>query len=324
MPNWTFVNGLTGEKIEDADLKLSSALNWARASRATPYQSNYYVNTGAITQEGHGVCGSNHEIGITETLTHGEEAVIARALDEFGEKDPIEVIAFACKRDPPVGIGIPCGNCRDAIQRYTNLEKLVIVNGAELGGEAVVVPGKAFFFDDFKKINYEDEMPVSAVEGGQAIFGLMQAYNIYCNPETTPSLYGAAIVCENGDIFRGSYRGDAAYHSIYPISSAIENFRNGSDDAERLNVKRIVIATADKNFKIPYRDRQHALEFAEAINSLNGKKEPLPVYIFTQGRDNQLDVFKTDTNEWLPLRFSPGHLGLDGKMAEAYKKLKIQ
>jgi cytidine deaminase len=324
MPKWTFINGLTEEKIKGLDemCTWTRALEIALESRATPDQSNYYVNVGAVTKSGSGVYGSNHEIGITETITHGEEAVIARALDEFGREDTIKVIAFVGLA--PARIPSPCGNCRDAIKKYINLEKLVIVNGPREGGEAIIVPGKAYFFEEFKIASKKDFERISKSKAlEQALIGKETAYDIYLNEKTSPPVYGAAIVCENGEIFRGSYRGDAAYHSVYPISSAIENFRNSSDNPDRLNVKRIVLAT-EINFEIPYKDRQHALEFAEAIQSLNGKSgKPLPVYIVRL--NNQLivqDILKTNTSEWLPLRFSPGHLGLESAMTEGYKKLR--
>ncbi len=317
MPEWNFINGVDCKAIESVDSRWVSALEVALTSRATPDQSGYHVNTGAVTKEGHAVPGSNHEMATTDTVTHGEEAVIAAALDKFGRDDPIEVIAFA-------GLGggeiaSPCGNCRDGIRQYTDPNNLVIINAPRDGGTAVLVHGYAYFKSDFREVKGAEESRLDAIR--QAVFAEQTAYDIY-STKSSPRVYGAVIVCENGSIFRGSFRGDVAYHPDLPISAAIGNFRDGSDDISRKDVREIVVATTGNIPDVMYKDRQHALEFAEAIQSLNGRSgEPLPVYLVNVGDDGTLKIFKTDTNEWLPHMFSPKHLGLEKAIAGGYAKL---
>ncbi|MBS3167931.1 hypothetical protein J4216_02315 [Candidatus Woesearchaeota archaeon] len=315
MSKWNFINGLNKDKM-DIDPKWLLALEAALTSKATPIQSGYHVNTGAVTKNGNIVAGSNHEIGISSGMTHGEEAVIAAALENFGSEDSIQIIAF-------VGLGgneipNPCGNCRDAIKQYTDLANLVIINAPREGGTAVLVPGNAYFKSNFTEVIGE-ESRLDAIK--QAIFAEQSAYDIYLT-ESSPKIYGAVIVCENGNLFRGSFRGDVAYHPELPISAAICNFRDGSNDSSRRYVKEIVVVSSGSIPNVMYKDRQHALEFAEAIQSLNEKSgEPLPVYIINVGNDGSIQTFKTDTNEWLPHSFSPKNLGLENRIAAGYAKL---
>ncbi|MDD4878144.1 MAG: hypothetical protein PHO02_03855 [Candidatus Nanoarchaeia archaeon] len=315
MPKWNFINGLTKEAIRSVNPLWASAIKASLKSKATPLQSNYHVNTGAVTRNGKIVLGSNHEMAITDTITHGEEAVIAAALEKYGKDDPIQVIAFAGAEGEE--IGSPCGNCRDAIRQYADLDNLVIINAPTAGGTAVVVPGNAYFKNDFAEANAEEKAWLLESDAlAQALKAEKTAYDVYL-AKSSPKIYGAAIACDNGLVFRGSYRGDVAYHPELPISAAIGNFRDGSDDACRKSVKMIVVASAGSMPDVMYKDRQHALEFAEAIQSLNNKSGiPLPVYL-ANGRQ----VFKTDTNEWLPFRFSPKHLGLEKAIAGGYEKL---
>ncbi|MEK6942656.1 MAG: cytidine deaminase [Nanoarchaeota archaeon] len=317
MPKWNFINGLDNQVIESVDPRWVSALEVALTSQATPDQSGYHVNAGGVTKKGNFVSGSNHEMAITDTVTHGEEAVIVAALETFGREDPIEVIAFA-------GLGggeiaSPCGNCRDSIRQYADPNNLVIINAPREGGKAVLVPGRAYFKSDFIEVKETGELRFAAIK--QAVLAEQSAYDIY-STKSSPKIYGAVIACENGSIFRGSFRGDVAYHPDLPISAAIANFRDGSDDPSRKSIREIVVASTGSIPDVMYKDRQHALELAEAMQSLNGRSgNPLPVYLVNMGNDGSMKIFKTDTNEWLPHRFSPKHLGLEGAMAGSYAKL---
>ncbi|MBN2880650.1 hypothetical protein JXM83_01235 [Candidatus Woesearchaeota archaeon] len=313
MPKWNFINGLDRQLIESVDPRWVSALEVALTSQATPDQSEYHVNTGGVTRAGNRVLGSNHEMAIT----HGEEAVIAAALEQFGREDPIEVIAFTCLSEGK--IASPCGNCRDAIRQYTNLNKLVIINAPKEGGTAVVVPGQAYFKADFQEVKRVEKSRLHAIE--QAVIAERNAYNIY-SAKSSPPVYGAVIVCKNGTFFRGSFRGEVAYHPDLPISAAIGNFRDGSDDPSRKDVSEIIIASTGRIPDVMYKDRQHALEFAVAMQSLNGRLgQPLPIYLVNVGEDRTMKIFKTDTNEWLPHSFSPQHLGLESAVSGGYAKL---
>ncbi|HIH32036.1 TPA: hypothetical protein HA235_04985 [Candidatus Woesearchaeota archaeon] len=318
MSEWTFKNGISN-KLVDADPRWISAIETALQSKATPLQSGYHVNTGAITKNGNIVIGSNHEMAITDTITHGEEAVIAAALEKYGMDDKIQVIAFA-------GLGggeIPasCGNCRDALKQYTDVENLIMINAPKEGGEAVFVPGKVFFKDDFTKLSESPFQEYKEILHAQ--LADFMAYDIY-SKKPNPNMYGAAIVCEDGDVFRGSFRGNVSYHPVLPISAAIGNLRDSRDYSKRFKVKCIVVASENHIPNVLYKDRQDALEFAEAMQALNGKKgKSLDVYLVSYSitKEYSHKIFHTDTNEWLPHAFSPSRLGLEDKMVEAYRNI---
>ncbi|MEK6857905.1 MAG: hypothetical protein AABX39_04940 [Nanoarchaeota archaeon] len=304
MPEWKFINGLNNKEINSFDPMWLYALEAALESRATPLQSGYHVNTGAVTKRGNVVLGSNHEIAVTDTITHGEEAVIVAALEKYGKDDPIQIIAFAGLGGGT--IGSPCGNCRDAIKQYTDLDNLVVINAPRDGGVAVVVQGKVFFKDTYEEIKGKEKAQILYSQARyQALKAEKSSYDIYL-VESSPKIYGAAVVCENGAVFRGSFRGNVAYHPDLPISAAISNFRDGSDDPTRRNVSSIVVAATETVPDVMYKDRQDSLEFAEAIQALNSKSGiPLQIYLV---HANEQKVFKTDTNEWLPFSFSPKNL----------------
>lgn len=257
-------------------------------------------------------------MAITDTITHGEESVINVALEKFGRDDPIEVIAFTGLEGGE--LGNHCGNCRDAIKQYMNINKSVTISAPKDGGKAFVVPTKVFFKSEFEIANHWRHSLLIAKSISQALKAEEIAYDIY-STESSPAIYGAAIVCENKDIFRGSFRGDVAYHPILPISAAITNFRDGGDNFSRKYVQGIVVASEKRVPDVLYKDRQHALEFAEAIQSLNNKSgESLPVYL-AHLNNGSLKVYETNTYEWLPLPFSPKHLGMENMVRKGYAKL---
>src|SRR3989338_8791796 len=291
---WDFIDGLDKKQIMSFNPMWALALEAASQSQATPNQSGYHVNTGGATRNGKIVSGANHEMAITDTITHGEEAVIANALGQYGKDDPLQVIVFT-------GLGgggeipSPCGNCRDAIKEYTDLDNLVIINAPRSGGSAVVVPGRAFFRDTFNEVTGDEKKEVlSSAELSEALKAERNAYDIYLS-ESSPRIYGSAIKCFNRAVFRGSFRGNVAYHPDLPISAAIANFRDGSNDPTRINVQSITVAATAIVPDVPYKDRQDALEFAEAIQSLNRRSgQALPVYLIDAGNNR---VFRTDTIE---------------------------
>lgn len=318
MPKWEFVDGFTREKISFIDSRWTSALEIALKSKATPTQSGYFVNAGGITKNGNVSFGGNHEMGITDTSTHGEEAVISYALDQYGKEDPIQIIAYAGLEDGGLVVG-SCGNCRDIIKEYTDLENLVIINGPRVGGRASVIPGKSFFKENFRKLEGNNMGFIKYSNGViQALKAEKHSYDIYLT-KSSPKIYGASIVCENGEVFRGGFRGGVSYHPVLPLSSAIENFRNSSDDPERKNVVSIIFASEKGVPNVLYKDRQDGMEFAQAIQSIN-KKSEVPITVYLVDAKNK-EVYKTNTEEWLPYAFSPKNLGLEKETAKGYEKL---
>ena len=323
MPEWNFIDGIKRTQILDVNQKWISALNAAFNSKATCFQSNYPVNAGAATSSGKTVYGSNHEMSITDTVTHGEEAVIASALEKYGKNDKIEVIAFLGLDGIYLDIPKPCGNCRDAIKQYTDLEKLILINAPKLGGNAIVVPGKSYFFENYENVSgAEKQLILDSAALQESLNAEKMAYDIYSSI-FSPKIYGAAILCENNLVFRGSFRGNVSYHPELPISSVISNFRDGSNDPNRKKVKAIIVSSTCNLPNVMYKDRQDALEFAEAIQSLNNNSGiPLPVYLINADTKIQNSkIYKTDTYQWLPYSFSPKNLGMEKKIVEGYRKL---
>ncbi len=315
-----FINPITKENITNSEnpsllQKYSELIELAAESRPTPTQSGYPVHSAAMTESGIMVKGSNHEHGITDTLTHGEEGAIVAALEKAGEHDLIKIIAFASQYE---GMANPCGNCRDVIAQYCSKD-LIIISGKKEGGLVTVVSRNEYFFDDFERLKPSDLVSIAGFF--EALRAEKAAYDIYTSPE---KLYGAAIVSQNDMVFRGSFRGDVAYHAVNPISAAICNFRDSSDDPERLDVREIVIVSTNHQPKVPYKERQHALEFAEGIQAYNNRSgQPLPVRLYQV--DKQQDMvkkgWKTDTYQWYPYPFSPAHLGMEDKLKGGIEKL---
>ncbi|MBR9683725.1 hypothetical protein GOV03_04260 [Candidatus Woesearchaeota archaeon] len=317
MQKTKFINPITDIVIQDDSLieTYSRLITLAAESKPTPVQSSYCVYTAGMTENGIMVKGSNHEHGITDTLTHGEEAVIAAALEEAGEEDPIKIIAFATLDETMVA---PCGNCRDVIAQYGHPD-LVIISGKKEGESAFVIPISEFYFDTFRKLS---DLENIATSPGflEALKAERTAYDIYTSPER---LYGAAIITQNNLVFRGSFRGDVAYHAVNPLSAAIGNFRDGSDDISRLDVKEFVVVSTDHQPKIPYKERQHILEFVEGIQAYNNRSgQPLPIKMFQVNPQGEIiEGWETDSHQWYPFPFSPAHLGMENSLKKGIEKL---
>ncbi|MEK6916429.1 MAG: hypothetical protein AABW92_01680 [Nanoarchaeota archaeon] len=131
-------------------------------------------------------------------------------------------------------------------------------------------------------------------------------------------LYGAAIVAKNGNMWKGSFRGDTAYHSSYTISAAIDTFRNTNPKKEDTNIERLVLVSLDEQPKIPYKDRQFFLDFAESVQLFNDRgDEPLPIYLLQANQTGEvIKGWKTDSYEWLPLPFSAKNFGLENSLVQ--------
>lgn len=321
---WEFFQGPEcKEKISDPDERWTQALEAALHSRATPRQSGYHVHTGGVTQSGEVVFGANHEIGITSTSAHGEEDMINHAVNIYGEEDPVEIIAFA-------GLGggeiIPphCGNCRDVINEYTSINQLTVINGPKEGGRAIVMPGSTYFNDTFPEVTNDTLIQeINNSEGlDEAVAAVKRSYDIQAT-DKTPTRYGAAIVMGD-DTFSGSFLGDTAYHSIYPLAAAIIHYRESKRRCkENSLIKEIYITAPEDNFKVMYRDRQHILEFTQGSQLFNNQQQSnVPIFLIsTDSRDEITQIRKTNTDEWLPYPFSPANLGLESELARGFGKI---
>jgi cytidine deaminase len=323
LSNWRFVDpvydrnmdSFLSDKTKKDYIKMIFSAN---GSKPTPSQSDYYVRTSGKTKSGIVVTGSNHEMAITDTVTHGEESVIDHALEKAGEDDLLEIIAFSGKEGGgPISC---CGNCRDAIQEYCP-DDLVLLSGSVKGGAVSVMNARDLFHGDFRRGNDIRGFAEQYKYIDQAFYAASSSYDIYADKKKA-SMYGAVIVSDC-KAFKGSFFGDVSYHPILPIGAAICNFRDSTMDAMRLQrVSEIVIVTFGCPADIPYKDRQHALEFSQSIAAYSGKEDwAIPIRIFKTDRaGNFEDSRVTNTREWLPFPFSPKHLGKDQEMKAGIAK----
>jgi cytidine deaminase len=316
---WIFKDGITGRIYDNIDERWLRAIEAAGRANPTPFQSGYHVKWGAITASGIAVYGSNHEMAKSDTIAHAEEEVILASIKDSSQGDPIEICASLAPG--PDGIVNPCGNCRDALKDYSNLENLVVIGASVPKRTAVIIPGLAYFKRTFREVDRAGLQTLRKSQGVMKALTMEKRAIDLSSTSVSPLAYGAAIECENGLSFGGSFRGSIAYHSVLPISSAIEVWRNGSSDHKRRFVSCLLVHSAEGMPEVFYKDRQDALEFAEAIQMINDRPGvPLPVYLIDSFGSR---AWRTDTNEWLPYPFSSRNLGIKEKLVEEYQKLFI-
>ncbi|MBS3103543.1 hypothetical protein J4222_01140 [Candidatus Woesearchaeota archaeon] len=335
-PLWAF----SSEEMEEMGLplirdtaitqKYFDVILAADKSKPTPDQSGFYVHTGGMTEKGNIVYGGNHEKGRgkQDTITHGEESVLARALDDYGIEDQISIIGFLREKGfAPAPRH--CGPCRDGILKY-DTSRLKVFGASKDGGHVVVLPFSKYLKEDFEETDEFLDFPGEQIE--TAVHGLKIAS--YRGLSGTPELekkmedglYGAVIVAKNGKMWKGSFRGDTAYHSSYTISAAIDTFRNsGLLRGRDIDIEKLILVSQNSAPQIPYKDRQYFLDFAESVQLFNNRgDEPLPVYMLQA--DEKGDIvkgWKTDSYEWLPLPFSGKLFGLGPSYVKNIEALLI-
>lgn len=296
--------------------KFKKMLKVAAKANPTPEQSKFEVKTSAMSDTGRMVKGSNHEHGICEA-THGEEAVVSAIIEKAGRNAKVRAIGFAKEEELPKIE--PCGNCRDVVKQY-GTEDIVLVAGSPKGGKISLVEArKSYFFEDFYPLASSGALKDANLQAiAEARMAEHQASSQYTTQER---VYGAAIVCRNGAIFRGSLRGDVSYHTAYPVSEAIATLRNSSKDSNRLDVAELVVVRTGGKPNVPYRDRQHFLEFTEMTAAL-GRTGPMPVKLYElNARGEAVRGWQTDSKEWLPNPFSVMQLGMEEQLKSAAGKL---
>ncbi len=294
--------------------KFKKMLKVAAKSNPTPSQSNFFLYSSALSTTGEIVNASNHEPGICKGM-HAEEAATTAVL-ETGKNARVQAIAFAGNYPEPIA---PCGGCRDVIKEYGTPD-MVMLAGNQKGGKIFLTrASESYFFDNFTPISQERLSGANAKAVSEARKAESQAHSIYT---TQDKVYGAAIVCRNGNIFRGSLALDAAYHPIYPITAARSNLRDSSNDPERLDITSLVIVQTGRMPDVPYLDRQQLLELDGLSKAATDRAGPIPVFMYELDAEGKIvRVAQTDSDEWLPNAFSVLQLGMGCQLSESAKKL---
>lgn len=296
---------LTDEEIR----RFSFLIHEASLARAYPDQSGFFVKTAGITEGGKLWTGGNKEFADSDTIAHGETAVVSGIRDMTNER--IEAIAwYRDKETGPLDFGRPCGNCRDALLKFCDPE-LVLLNGNER--TFVYTRLKDFLFEDFKEAEIPSRANGLYVDAGY--IAREAGIDIYLPEEMKPRTYGAVLVAENGDFWRGSLYSNDGYDSITPVLGAVLNYQYnypvGRIDRDKLSLRKLVVVGVGLMPHIYYRDRQALLGLDEALRRFTGKADPMEVEIINvagdyweSGRVNK--IYKTDSEEWLPHPFTAG------------------
>lgn len=290
----------------------------AKEAKAYPQQSGYFVKTAGLTEDGTEYLGGNKEYGFSDAFVHGETAVISGMRDIT--ESPLKAIAWYEKEGHLVtanSIGRPCGNCRDVMNTYCSPD-LVLLNGNESG--VVFTKLKDFLFEDFRHV---DMNSVSKAGVENALLAAEVSVDIYLSEKKKHQMYGAALVSEDGTVWRGTHYTNAGYDSVTPVISAVLNWMNDYPvcqvSEKHLKLSRLVIAGGSEMISPLYRDRQAILELDEVLRRYTGNNRPLRVEIVKVG--DRVEAFETDTNEWLPYPFSPGAFRMDDVMHSQLTKL---
>lgn len=280
----------------------------AKEARAYPHQSGFFVKTAGLAEDGTEYLGGNKEYGFSDAFIHGETAVISGMRDITDS--PLRAIAWYKKEGELVtsdSFGCPCGNCRDVMSAYCSPE-LVLLNGNETG--VVYAQLKDYLFENFRRESLNKVHEEGVIE---ALKAQKLAIDVYLTDELKGQVYGAAIVAEDGTIWKGSQYSNCGYDAVTPVLSAVTNWRNsyprGSVSEKHMQLSRLVLAGGSEMSAPFYRDRQAILELDEILRMFKGDNNPLRVEIVKV--ENNVEAFETNTEEWLPHPFSPGAFRMD-------------
>ena len=290
----------------------------AKEAKAYPHQSGFYVRTAGIARDGTEYLGGNKEYGFSDAFIHGETAVISGMRDLTNS--PLEAIAWYKKEGEIVtsdSCGRPCGNCRDVLSTYCN-PNLVLLNGNETG--VVLTHLNDYLFENFRQI---DLSKLSEEGIDKAYLASRAGVDIYLPENMKRKMYGAALVSEDGSVWRGSHYTNVGYDSVTPVMAAVLNWMNdypaGSVSEKHMGLTKLVIAGGGEMINPFYRDRQAILELDEIIRRFRDDNVPLKVEIVKLGE--KIEAYETDTDEWLPHPFSPGAFRMDDVMSAQLDKL---
>ncbi len=280
----------------------------AKEAKAYPNQSGFYVKTAGFAVDGTEYLGGNKEYAFSDAFIHGETAVVSGLRDLTNS--PIEAICWYKKEGEivtPESFGCPCGNCRDVLRHYCDLNT-VLLNGNETG--AVYAQLKDYLFENFRRESLSKVHEEGVVE---ALKAQELAIDVYLTEELKSKVYGAAIVAEDGTIWKGSQYSNCGYDAVTPVLSAVMNWRNsyprGSVSEKHLQLSRLVIAGGSGMGTPLYRDRQAILELDEILRMFKRSNSPLRVEIVKVGKN--VEAYETNVEEWLPHPFSPGAFRMD-------------
>ncbi len=283
----------------------------AEGAKAYPSQSGFFVRTAGLAEDGELCLGGNKEHAHSDAFIHGETAVLSSLKDLTDS--PIEAIAWYKERKGeeivgPGDFGRPCGNCRDVLIKYTSPD-LILLQGNQTG--IVYTHLKDFMFENF---DYLDPSLLHEKHVEEALIAQEAAIDVYLPDYLKGNVYGAALVAEDGTIWRGSLYSNAGYDAVTPVLSAILYWKNsypaGEISESHLNLSRVVIVGKEEIPSPFYRDRQALLELDEILRKYWGENNSLEIQLVNvNGRG--ISAQKTDARESLPHPFTPGEFRMD-------------
>lgn len=293
----------------------------AEDAKAYPSQSGFFVRTVGLAKDGNLCLGGNKEYAHSDAFVHGETAVLSAIRDLTDS--PLEAIAWykPYKKGEAVGpedFGRPCGNCRDVLSAFTGPD-LVLLQGNQTG--FVYTHLKDFLFEDFK---YLDVSFLQEREVKEALIAQEAAVDVYLPGHLKENVYGAALVSEDGTIWRGSLYTNAGYDSVTPVLSAVLHWKNTypkeTISESHLGLARLVIVGRGKIPSPFYRDRQAILELDEILRRYSTKSKSLEIQLVNI-EENGLSARKTNAVESLPRPFTPGEFRMDDVIFAELAKL---
>lgn len=205
----------------------------------------------------------------------------------------------------------PCGNCRDLMKSYFDLESTLVAN-VRPDGQVHIFKLGDYYVDTFKEctsLTNEDQLLLD-----HAFEAYERSFAFYTDVKE-----GAALRGQKGGIFSGAKMEDVAFHDTMAVLSAIDKAREAKDHI--ITHAAFVVEDQD-HISIPYKERQFLLE-ATTFNHALGYDEPIKVLITEK---EQKKVFETSTEEFMPFAFSTVRFdmgsGLDEYIRELIKEKK--
>jgi cytidine deaminase len=307
MPQLMFHKGcefkLSVEEFEAIPRLLGAAALANTAAR----QSNYPVQTSAMNVLGNIVHGGNREYAFSRAYVHGEEAVVSKILSEYPHVPLLGIGVYAENNTGELASPCPCGNCRDVLLQEATPNLLMVAGDFD---KAVAMRLGMFMFDEYHRGKTKEIIsnPLLMRAHLAAHKAYLRSADAYLPPDLKKKLYGVSLIDKNGNIFPGSFDTTAAYDAISPGVAAIQSFRNrptGANDKLADLAGIVVVGTTEYPINTLYRDRNALCELDELLQVDNKKPSPTPVYLVSADENgNPTEVFKTDTQEWLPFRFT--------------------
>lgn len=335
MTNWEF-KSFTGDlsKAQQKRAKwYAKALEKANGSSvAQPIFSGYHVKTAIGPVKSRFYTAGNIEYGDRKAL-HAEECAVGAYFSRTnGRLDSFQPPILALIAGSPGNPATPCGNCRDILLQAFG-PKLEIVSGAPEGGVAIVATLEQYLFVNFTTISASVTEEIQKLTEKAWHCGEKSERDAYSSaaslaafPHYRVSIKYDCCSWNTEKRFTGTSGGNGSlglgceYHPLYPIRDALRALER--TQIKRVQLQKVVIVANGDPYTpphVPYRDRQHLLEFHLA----SGKEGKPEIYLFRTKNKKIVGAWQTDHQEWLPMPFSPTNFGKEFMTGfRAYHKRK--